>query len=58
MITFAPENLGTADVYFADWWLVHFLVHFDVLYRAPDTQEADAQAEFPQCAYGVLQARI
>src|SRR6202158_1948752 len=53
-----PENLRSADVYFADWWLVPFLVHSDVLYRAPGTQDADAQKELPQCAYCVLQARI
>src|SRR5438034_10572468 len=49
---------SSSDVYFADRWLVHFLVHSDVLYRAPGTQEADAQKELPQCAYCVLQARI
>src|SRR2546425_3399078 len=52
------ENLRSADACFADRWLVHVLVHSDVLYRAPGTQEADAQTELPQCAYCVLQARI
>ena len=45
-----PENSRSADVSVTDCGLVDIVLHSDVIYRAPSTQEADAPKELPQCA--------